>query len=322
VARPPGWLEYPNDEQHWQGFVENVVMELLSSGNAFIQVTSRDSLFFPASLRVLPSIEFVVRREGGPKRLFHMPTGRYVDLFSAARPGGDFLHIAGLSDNGLYGFSPIEKAQQAIGLGLATEKFGAKFFGNGSQLAGWVEMPAGSSPNEDQLKAFAEMWRRKFQGVDKAWSVPVLANGAKYNAAQLPNDQAQFIETRKFSVSEIARLYRVPPHMIGDVERTTSWGSGIEEQGIGFVTYTLNPWIVRLERAFSQLTPRGQYLKWNVNALLRGDIQSRYSAYQTAVAGGWLNRNEVRELEDMSPVDGLDEFLIPVNQAQPQEINA
>jgi HK97 family phage portal protein len=297
-------------------------MEKLSSGNEFIQVTSRDSLFFPASLRVLPSIEFVVRREGGPKRLFHMPTGRYVDLFSAARPGGDFLHIAGLSDNGLYGFSPIEKAQQAIGLGLATEKFGAKFFGNGSQLAGWVEMPAGSSPNEDQLKAFAEMWRRKFQGVDKAWSVPVLANGAKYNAAQLPNDQAQFIETRKFSVSEIARLYRVPPHMIGDVERSTSWGSGIEEQGIGFVTYTLNPWIVRLERAFSQLTPRGQYLKWNVNALLRGDIQSRYSAYQTAVAGGWLNRNEVRELEDMSPVDGLDEFLIPVNQAQPQEINA
>jgi HK97 family phage portal protein len=251
-----------------------------------------------------------------------MPSGRYVDLFSPSRPGGEFLHIAGLSDNGLYGLSPIEKAQQAIGLGLATEKFGAKFFGNGSQLAGTIEMPPGSVATQAQLEQLGEMWRRKFSGVDKAWSVPVLQNGAKFNAGQLPNDAAQFIETRKFSVSEIARLYRVPPHMIGDVEKSTSWGSGIEEQGIGFVTYTLATWIRRLELALSQLTPRGQYLKWNVNSLLRGDIQSRYSAYQTGVAGGWINRNEVREWEDLAPVDGLDDFLIPVSQAQPQETPA
>jgi HK97 family phage portal protein len=322
VARPPAWLEFPNDEQHIQAFVENIMMELLSSGNAFVQIAARDSLLFPSELRVMPSEEFMVRRDGGPKRLFHIPSGRFVELFSPRNPGGEFLHIAGLSDNGLYGLSPIEKAQQEIGLGLATLKFGAKFFGNGAQLAGTIEMPPGSHPTDDQLKALSEMWRRKFSGVDKAWSVPVLANGAKFTPGQMPNEAAQFLETRRFTVGQIASLYRVPPHMIGDVERSTSWGSGIEEQGIGFVTYTLATWIRRLELALSQLTPRNQYVKWNVNSLLRGDVQSRYAAYQVGVNTGFMNRNEVRELEDMAPVAGLDEFFIPVSQAQPQETPA
>lgn len=316
VTAGPRWLRYPNPDQHWQAFVEAVVMELLSSGNAFVGIV-KDENQRPFELNVIPSEEFMVTRERGRKAVYHLPTGKRRKAYTELQQDGDLLHIAGLSDNGLYGLSPVEKGQQEIGLGLATLKFGAKFFGNGAQLAGTIEMPPGSQPTEEQLKQLSDMWRRKFSGVEKAWSVPVLANGAKFTPGQMPNDSAQFLDTRRFTVGQIASLYGVPPHMIGDVERSTSWGSGIEEQGIQFVRSTLNPWIVRLELALSQLLFQQEYLKWNVNSLMRADTTARYQAHAIAIQNGFGSRNEVRQLEDLEPVPGLDDFLLPVNTTRP-----
>lgn len=318
VGRPPRWLSRPNPEQTWIQFIEQMMVSLLLSGNAFVAV-SKDDFARPAQLAIVSVDEMVVRRDSGRKSFYHLMSGQTLLPYTADRPDGDILHVMGLSTNGLYGLSPVEEAAQAIGFGLATERYGAKFFGAGAQLSTVIEMPANSNPTEDQLKQLGSEFRRKYSGIENAWKPVVLGNGATIKQLSLPNDQAQFLESRQFSKGEIASLYGVPPHMIGDVERSTSWGSGIEEQSIGFVRNTLTPWNTRLEESFGELLPRGQYVKFNTNALLRGDIGSRYQAYQTGVTGGWLSRNEVRELEDMSPRDGLDEFLVPVNQAQPQE---
>ena len=141
----------------------------------------------------------------------------------------------------------------------------------------------------------------------------MLSDGAKWHQLSIAPDEAQFIETRRFQLNEIARLYRVPPHLIADVDRSTSWGTGIEEQSIGFVVYTLRPWIVRLERALSELIPGNGYVRFNVEGLLRGDTKSRYEAYAVARQWGWLSVNDIRDLEDLDPVTGGDTYLSPLN---------
>jgi len=321
VPRTPTWLEGPNPEMSWREFVDRALHSLLLYGNAFVVITARDNLGFPAELYVVPPDEVTVRRDGN-RKVFSHSSGRVFTPYTASRPDGEMLQVMGHSADGLAGMSPIDQARQAIGLGLAQEKFGAKFFGQGTQASGVVEMPQGSVPTQDQLAQMGMEFRRKYSGVENAWKPIVLGNGATWKPITIPNDQAQFLESRRFSVAEIARLYRVPPHLIGDVERSTSWGSGIEEQNIGFVTYTLNPWITRLEDKLSQLTPRGQFLKWNVNGLLRGDVAARYQSYQVGITNGFISRNEARAHEDLAPVDGLDDFLIPVNTSQPMEQTA
>jgi len=319
VSRRPTWLEQPNGEQSWQEFVDRVMHCLLTWGNAYIAITGRDNRGFPSEMWTLHPQDVQVSRDRGRKRYLWTPQGEVFNQYNLRYPDGDVLHIMGHSADGVVGMSPIEFARQGIGLGLATEKFGARFFGSGAQMSGILEMPTGSVPTDEQITRLGREFRRKFSGTDNAWKPVVLANGATWKPITLPNDTAQFIESRKFSVEEIARLYRVPPHKIGSVDKSTSWGSGIEEQSIGFVTDTLNPWISRLERSMSSLVPRGQYVKWNTNSIMRGDMTSRFGAYAMGVQNGWMNRNEVRTLEDLPLVDGLDEYLIPVSQAQPQE---
>lgn len=233
--------------------------------------------------------------------------GDTMSEFTQRNPGGDVLHILGHTADGLVGLSPIEQARQAIGSGLAVEAFGNRFFKNGAISSAAIEMPAGSQPTEDQLKQLQAQLTRKHAGLKNAWKPIVLANGATFKPMTVPNDQAQFIETAKLSVAEIARLYRVPPHLIGDVERSTSWGTGIEQQGIGFVTYTLDPWLTRLEDSFNQLLPRGQFIKFNVNGLLRGDAAARSAYYQAMGQLKAIEINEIRALEDLPPLDGGDQ---------------
>lgn len=314
----PSWMVAPNPEQSWGQFLDYAMNSLLIAGNVFLLASSRDTAGFPSELWVIHPDDVKVSRENRRKLVIAGPDQRKLSVITGSNPLGEVLHVMGHTADGLIGVSPVEKAAESIGWGLATEKFGNKFFGQGATPGGVVEMPAGSNPTEPQLTQLGRDFRRKYSGTDNAWKPIVLANGASFKPISIPNDQAQFIESRKFSVSEIARLYRVPPHMIGDVERSTSWGSGIEEQGIGFVTYTLMPWITRLEEALSLLLPRGQYVKFNANALLRGDQKGRYEAYQLAVTNGILTRNEVRLLEELEPLDGLDEPLTPLNMNQGQ----
>ena len=315
VSSQPQWLDrvnsQPNPDTDGYTFIHRILNSLLIDGNAYILITARDRLAYPSELYTLHPQEIVPERRN--RRLVYVWAGsetftRYNRL---TNPAGDIVHIRAFDAGGERGLSPIDVARQAVGLAIVAEKFGAKFFGAGQHLSGVIEAPkALDKPGADALN---QWWQDLKGGSDKAFQPGVLTGGATWKPIAIPPENAQFLETRKFQVNEIARLYRVPPHMIADVEKSTSWGTGIEQQSIGFLTYTLLPWITRLEATFNQLLPRGQFVKWNTAALLRGAVLDRYRAYAIARQNGWLSANEIRRLEDMNPVDGLDDYWQPTN---------
>ena len=222
------------------------------------------------------------------------------------------LHIPGLGFDGLVGYSPIAMAKNAIGLAIATEEYGAKFFANGAAPGGVLEHP-GTIKDPQKVK---ESWNSAYQGSSNAHGVAVLEEGMKYQAIGVSPEQAQFLETRKFQINEIARIFRVPPHMVGDLEKSSF--SNIEQQSLEFVKYTLDPWVIRWEQSMyrvllSESEKKDHFIKFNVDGLLRGDYQSRMNGYATARQNGWMSANDIRELENLNriPEDcGGDLFLI------------
>jgi HK97 family phage portal protein len=214
------------------------------------------------------------------------------------------------------GLSPISQAREALGLTMAAEEYGSRFFVNDSTPGGIVEHPGQLSESaQTRLKKQIEDQTR---GLTNKHRLMILEEGMKWTQIGLPPEDSQFLETRKFQVSEIARIFHVPPHMIGDVEKSTSWGTGIEQQNIGFITYTLTSWMERWEQEISRtlLTKEERQIYFAehlVDGLLRGDAKTRYQNYQIARQNGWLNGNEIRELENMNPADGLDEYLVNGN---------
>lgn len=227
----------------------------------------------------------------------------------------DVLHIPGFGYDGICGYNPVRLAAEAIGLSLASEEFGARFFGDGATPSGVIEYPG--KLKDQALQEFKKEARRAYQGLDKSHKLMILEEGLKYHQITIPPDAAQFLETRKFQVTEIARIFRVPPHMLGDLERATF--SNVEHQGIEFVQYTMHPWLVRWEQSIrmkllSQRERRaGFYAKFNVNGLLRGDFKSRYESYTQAINNGWMTPNQVRELEEMNPYEGGDAYHMQIN---------
>lgn len=260
--------------------------------------------------------EAMWRGTGQNKRLWWKY--RLPDNMAAWLPADRLLTIRGLSFDGVWSYSPIRMAaKDAIGLSLATEKFGSKFFANGARVGGVLKTPGKLSPRSEQN--LRDSINIMHQGLDNAHRMMILEEGLDYGAVGIPPEEAQFLETRKFQVTEIARIFRVPPHMLADLERATF--SNIEHQSIEFVMHTLRPWLVRIEQAIYRdiLEPseRGRYFaKHNVEGLLRGDTASRMQAYNTAILSGHMSPNEARELEDRNRVDGLDYYLSPLNMIQ------
>ena len=224
----------------------------------------------------------------------------------------DVLHIPGLGFDGLIGYSPIAMAKNAIGLAIATEEYGAKFFANGAAPSGVLEHP-GTIKDPIRVK---ESWNSAYQGSANAHKIAVLEEGMKYTAIGIAPEQAQFLETRKFQINEIARIFRVPPHMLADLEKSSF--SNIEQQSLEFVKYTLDPWVVRWEQSmcrvlFSESEKPTYFIKFNVDGLLRGDYASRMTGYATARQNGWMSANDIRELENLdriAPELGGDLYLI------------
>ena len=224
----------------------------------------------------------------------------------------DVLHIPGLGFDGLVGYSPIAMAKNAIGLAIATEEYGAKFFANGAAPGGVLEHP-GTIKDPQKVK---ESWNAAYQGSTNAHRVAVLEEGMKYQAIAISPEQAQFLETRKFQINEIARIFRVPPHMLADLEKSSF--SNIEQQSLEFVKYTLDPWVIRWEQAMNKaLLLESEkptvFIKFNVDGLLRGDYQSRMNGYATARQNGWMSANDIRELENLDRIPaelGGDLYLI------------
>lgn len=283
-----------------------VVTSLALRGNSYNVVTSRDALERPTALLPIHPDNVMIEPHEDER------TGRRWYKVGGERVSPrDMFHIRALLLPGAFeGLSPIGYAKQAIGLGLAAERFGARWFGDGAAPSSilWTEQELTEEQRERNMKAWvATHGGRRYPAL--------LEGGMNWKPVTIMPNESQFLETRKFAVSEIARLFGVPPHMIGDVDRSTSWGSGIEEQSMGFVTYHLRPWLVRIEAALDQLLPRGQFVKFNLEGLLRGATKDRYDAYTQARNAGWMNVDEIRAKEDLEPLpDGLgQDYLQPLN---------
>ena len=224
----------------------------------------------------------------------------------------DVLHVLGLGYDGLVGYSPIAMAKNAVGLAMAAEEYGAKFFANGAAPSGVLEHP-GTIKDPERIR---QSWQSTFGGSSNSNKIAVLEEGLKYTPIAISPEQAQFLETRKFQINEIARIFRVPPHMLADLEKSSF--SNIEQQSLEFVKYTLDPWVIRWEQAMNKALlldseKRTVFTKFNVDGLLRGDYASRMTGYATARQNGWMSANDIRALENLDriPADlGGDLYLI------------
>jgi HK97 family phage portal protein len=318
VDRPPAWLDMPNPESNGYEFRERIMESLLMDGNAFILTTARDSSGFAQELWTLNPRRVQVRRRDGDGRIYFLVDGStQYSRYGSDNPLGEVLHIKLATGGGLRGMSPIEAARQSIGLGLATEKFGAKFFGRGQTLSGVIQLPATEGPakSREYIEIMREQWEADHAGTANAHRPGILTGGATWQGISISNDDAQFLETRRFQVEDIAtRIYGVPPHLVGLTEKQTSWGTGLAEQVIGFQKFTLMPHIVRLETALSSLTARGQFLKLNQRELLRSDSKSETELLTRQLLNGVISRNEFRALLDLPPAPGGDRYMIPLNQ--------
>jgi len=317
----------PNPEMTSFIFRETLMTHLLLWGNAYSQIIRNGKGEVVALYPLMPDRMRVDRDDHG--RLYYEYTvydsddvdgrkgtnkvGRTVRL----QPH-DVLHIPGLGFDGLVGYSPIAMAKNAIGLAIATEEYGSKFFANGAAPSGVLEHP-GTIKDPSKVR---ESWQTTFGGSGNANKIAVLEEGMKYTPISISPEQAQFLETRKFQIDEIARIFRVPPHMIGDLEKSSF--NNIEQQSLEFVKYTLDPWVSRWEQAMVRalLTPdekKKYFFKFNVDGLLRGDYQSRMNGYATARQNGWMSANDIRELENLDRIpaeQGGDLYLINGNMTK------
>lgn len=239
-----------------------------------------------------------------------------VDGKSFRLPSADVLHLSGFGWDGYMGYSPIRQAREAIGLGLAAEAFGAGFFGNDAKSGGVLIHPGKlSDPAKGRVREDFE----KQGGLDNAHRIKVLEEGMKFVPTTIPPEDAQFLGTQEFTVAQVARIFGVPLFLLHSHEKATSWGSGLEQMMIAFVTFTLAGWAEGAEQEMdaklltAEERAAGFYFKFNLNAFLRGDTAARTAMYKAMILDGWGNRNEVRELEDMNPEEGLDDFLLPLN---------
>lgn len=224
----------------------------------------------------------------------------------------EILHVTGLWTEGLRGRSIVERAREALGLALAADSYGAKLFASGVKYPGVITMP-GPLTDRTIRDDISKSFKRQ---TDIGY--PLLESGMDFKSIGMSSDDAQFLETRKFSVSEMARLFGVPPHMIGDVERSTSWGSGIEAQTFQFVQYALLPWLTVWQESFEAVlvTEDDVHIRFNVGKLMQADMATRFSVYQTAIQNGIYSPNECREFEDRNPRDGGDVYVTPTAPQQ------
>nr|DAH98287.1 MAG TPA: Portal [Caudoviricetes sp.] len=307
----------PNPEMTSFVFRETMMSHLLLWGNAYAQILRNGKGDVIALYPLAPNRMTVDRASNG--RIYYTYSTSDDDNPKLKSKGQvylkaeDVLHIPGLGFDGLVGYSPIAMARNAIGMAMACEEYGAKFFANGASPSGVLEHPS-TIKNPDKLR---ESWNSLFKGSSNSHQIAVLEEGLKYQPISISPNEAQFLETRKFQINEIARIFRIPPHMIGDLEKSSF--SNIEQQSLEFVKYTLDPWVTRWEqsicrRLFKDSEKAEYFVKFNVDGLLRGDYQSRMNGYATGRQNGWLSANDIRELENMNQIpDELGGNLYLVN---------
>ena len=290
--------DIPNPEMNSFVMREVIMSHLLLWGNSYSQIIRNGKGEVTAMYPLMPEKMKIDRGEDG--MLYYTYTSDKQGSFIFRKD--EILHIVGLGFDGLIGYSPIAMAKNAIGLSIAAEEYGSSFFSNSGTPSGVLEHPGVLK----EPKKVRDAWNEAYGGSGNAHKVAVLEEGMKFNPISINPHEAQFLETRKFQVNEICRIFRVPPHMIADLEKS-----------LDFVTNTIRPWLVRIEQSIFQqlLTEEEQqkyFVKFNVDGLLRGDFKSRMSGYAVGRQNGWYSANDIRELEDMNKIpaeEGGDRYL-------------
>lgn len=317
----------PNPEMSAYNYKEAMLMHLLLWGNHYAEIEYRGDGKPRALWPLLPSQTTVYYVGNGRERVYvtYLPNGEERRL-----TGKYVLHIPGMAFDGLQGLSPIGYARESIGLDLATEEFGSRFFGQGTNMGAVAKHP-GKLSDEAYHRLKKDM-ERKHEGLGNAHRLMLLEEGMDIEKIGIPPDNAQFLETRQFQKRDIARIFRVPLYLLADVEKGSSYAS-IEQQSLDFLKYSIQPWLARIEQAVNNqlFTPesRKQYFaEFLIDSLLRADIQTRYQAYSTGINYGFLTINEVRAMENMNPSDApeadqhfIQQNMMPIDQANQQEDN-
>jgi HK97 family phage portal protein len=297
--------ERPNQYMNKFTFIQTLMSWVLLWGNGYARIV-KDMFERPIELIILPAntVEPILIEN----RLFYRINGTEVI------PSRDMFHVMGFSLDGIKGMAPIQMAKENIGLGMAAQKFGATFFKNGANSEMSFETPAVMT--DDQYRRLQKVIMDRNSGGENAHKPLILEGGSAVKTLTIPPDQAQFLQTRNFQVGEIARIFNLPPHMIGDLERSTN--NNIEQQAIEYVQYSLMPWINRIEeeatnKLIFEVEKPMVFIEGNVDGLMRGDAQARAAYYKTRWEVGSLSANEIRAKENDNPYEGGDEKYVPVN---------
>lgn len=301
IVRQP----YPGfDLYSWKWMV---VASLALRGNSFHLVTSRDNLSYPTGLLPLhPDVVYLERR---PDIL------RWFDpiyrVLGEPVPSEDMVHIRRFTVPGdPWGLSPIKQAASAIGMSLSAEEYGYRYFREAANPSGVL------STDQNLDEASIERQQKNWISSHQGRRMPaILTGGLKWQNISISPEESQFLQTRGFQREEIMMLFGIPPHMLGLQEKNTAWGSGLEQMSQGFVTYTLRAWTSAIESVISSCLPRGQFVRFDFTALLRGDTLARYESYQKALQSAWMSPNEIRAHEELEPIEGGDTYLQPVTMA-------
>ena len=303
----PAWLVTPVVGLSRVAWMTQVLSSLLLDGNAFIGL-KRNAEGALVEIPVIDPARVQIQQENGSALV-------YVD---GREPSYRVMHIPGLMLPGSdLGYSPVEAARQSIGIGMAAQEYGARFFGQGATQTGVIEVPGELPPGKPA--EIARAWERRHSGKSKAHLPGVLEGGAKWVNTGVTNEQAQFLETRGFTAAEIAgQMFLVDPSDLGiPVPGTSLTYANLEQRNLRRVQVTFLPWIVRIEDALSSLLPQPRYVKLNVDGLLRGDLKARFEAYAIGLDHKFMVPNEPRAFEDWAPLPGGDVVLTTTPQGGP-----
>ncbi len=307
----------PGDVVSEFSFKHRVMSSLLLDGNTYNEAAAVDAQGFPSVLMPIhPTKVRDVRLNSAGLVEYVMHDG---GIMGSVRDGGTMVHWPGFIQPGkLRGISPIRAGMQGIALSMAAEEFGARWFRDGGHPQGYLkDARPRSEIDVDEAKDTKRKWVATYTGLSR--EPAYLYGDLDWHQIQVNPEESQFIETRQLQAGQLASLFRNPPHLVGEMTKNTAWGSGLEELGIGYVVFTLGPWLTRFEQAMTLLRPRGRYAKLNVQALLRGKTADRFAAYAVARQWGWMSTNDIRELEDLPPIEGGDIYLQPLNMVEASE---
>lgn len=299
----PQWLETPESGVTRTEHFQQVLVSLLLNGNSFTRILRDDQGI--AGLTVLNPERVECSRDRITRRPIFIYENRDIIL------ADEMIHITEMRLPGeLRGHSRIDLMKENLGLAKALEEFAARFFGQGSAASGIIEFPGNLT--REQAKDLVNGFEEGHKGLRRSHRPGILFGGAKFMKTTVDNDSAQFLESRRFAIEEIARIYRCPPSMIGVTTAGAMSYASVEQNGIHFVQHTLRPYISKIEDGYQKLLDNRSFLKFNVDGLLRGDQASRYTAFSTGIQAGFLSINDIHRIEDMRPVDGGDSYRVPL----------